>query len=231
MPAPPMPDAQLAGSKVSELLHALLHAIAGPNGQIHRIAGLLERHRTDLDEDARSWLSHLATATEHLDECLSALRRYAEIFDLPHDWTRFSLSDAVSSAVGSLRTQCTITVDSLPHVDADAKRMQLVLRELLENACKFFNGQAPPVRISAAMVGDSLVISITDTGLGIEAAQTERIFKPFVQLWGDRFPGMGMGLAIARTVVENWGGRIWVESVVGSGSTFRFTLPLRQAAS
>ena len=221
-----MPDECVSASRLSEFLHATLHAVGGANGQIHRIAGLLEGQCGNLDEAGRSWLAHLTTATQHLDERLQAVRRYTEIFDLPRTQSRFPLRDALSVARSSISGDYRLTVGDLPEVDADARRLQLVFKELLNNACKFHAGKVPEVGVSTRNEGRWLVVSLDDNGIGIEPHQTERIFAPFVQLWGDRFPGTGMGLAIARELVEGWGGRIWVESTPTAGSTFRFTLPL-----
>jgi signal transduction histidine kinase len=156
---------------------------------------------------------------------LQAVRRYTEIFDLPRTISRFPLRDALSAARVSISGDCTLGVGDLPDVDADARRLQLLFKELLSNACKFHGGGIPEVGISVTNSREGLVVSFDDNGIGIEPNQVERIFVPFVRLLGDRFPGAGMGLAIARELVEGWGGRIWVESRPGAGSSFRFTLP------
>jgi signal transduction histidine kinase len=221
------PDVCVSTSRLSEFLHATLHAVGGANGQIHRIAGLLEGQCGNLDEAARSWLAHLTTATQQLDQRLQAVRRYTEIFDLPRTQSRFPLGDALSVARSSTSGECMLTVGDLPEIDADARRLQLVFKELLSNACKFHAAEVPEVGVSARNNGGWLVVSLDDNGIGIEPHQLERIFVPFVQLWGDRFQGAGMGLAIARDLVEGWGGRMWVESTPGAGSSFRFTLPYR----
>jgi chemotaxis family two-component system sensor kinase Cph1 len=222
----PTPDGSVSASRLSEFLHATLHAVGGANGQIHRIAGLLQGQCGNLDQGAQSWLAHLATATGHLDERLEGVRRYTEIFDLPRTVSRFSMGDALSAARLTISGDCTITAGDLPEVDADARRLQLVFKELLSNACKFHAGELPEVRVSVENDGGWLIVSLDDNGIGIEPHQAERIFMPFVQLWGDRFPGTGIGLTIARELVEGWGGRIWAASTRGAGSTFRFTLPL-----
>jgi signal transduction histidine kinase len=83
------------------------------------------------------------------------------------------------------------------------------------------------VRVSAEVQGATAIFAVTDTGIGMDPAQAERIFQPFHRLHGeDEYPGTGIGLAVCERIVEQHGGRIWAQSAPGQGSTFRFTLPV-----
>src|SRR5689334_2303910 len=119
----PTPDGSVSASRLSEFLHAMLHAVGGANGQIHRIAGVLQCHDGNVDEGTQAWLAHLATAAGHLDERLQGVRRYTEIFDLPRTVSRFSMVDALSAARLTISGDCTITAGDLPEVDADGRRL------------------------------------------------------------------------------------------------------------
>jgi two-component system phosphate regulon sensor histidine kinase PhoR len=116
----------------------------------------------------------------------------------------------------------------LPGVQADLERTQQVITNLLHNAVKF----TPPggrISVSAEAVGDEVVLSVQDTGVGIPAEDVPRIFERFYKADRARSGGgTGLGLAIAKHIVQGHGGRIWVESVEGEGSTFSFTLPLAE---
>ena len=120
--------------------------------------------------------------------------------------------------------------DDLPSAWADSQRVRQILINLLSNASKFT--EAGRIVLSAVAGPEFVTISVTDTGIGIDAEAQKKLFIPFQQVDASttrRAGGTGLGLAICRSFVEMQGGRIWVESEVGKGSTFRFTLPLTQA--
>jgi signal transduction histidine kinase len=128
----------------------------------------------------------------------------------------------------AIENQITLREDeepSLPNVVIDAERVLQVLANLLHNACKF-TPAGGTVRVRAVTVATSVQISVSDTGPGIPREDLPRVFDRF---WHDRrtskIRSTGLGLAIARGIVEAHGGRIWVESTPGQGSTFTFTLP------
>ena len=112
---------------------------------------------------------------------------------------------------------------SLPAVKAHRRYLEQILLNLLTNASKF-TPERGKIMVSASPDGKSLVIQVTDTGIGIPSEEQERIFQPYYQVRGGR--GSGLGLAITKFLVELHGGKIWLKSAVGQGSTFFFSLPL-----
>ncbi|HEX4364104.1 MAG TPA: ATP-binding protein [Solirubrobacteraceae bacterium] len=124
-----------------------------------------------------------------------------------------------------------VTVDELPVVLADRANLSRVFQNLIGNAVKFTAQTTPRVRVSAQQEGDAWRFSISDNGIGMELEHAARIFEPFQRLHGEEdYPGTGIGLAVCERIVDQHGGRIWVTSSPGEGSTFHFTLPVAASA-
>ena len=134
-----------------------------------------------------------------------------------------SLNRAVTEA------DAKIEISSLPVVVADAVQMTQLFQNLISNAVKFHGEKPPVVTIGAERYGSGWKFGVADNGIGIEEQYTERIFQMFQRLH-DRasYEGNGIGLPIAKKIVDRHGGRIWFESVPGQGTTFYFTLPQAQ---
>ena len=134
--------------------------------------------------------------------------------DALHD-LRFPIEDAGA----------TVARDCLPAVMADRVQIAQLFRNLLSNALKFRSAAPPRIRVSARAEVGRVVISVSDSGIGIAPEHFDRIFVIFQRLHArDEYPGTGMGLAICKKIVERHGGRLWVDSRPGEGATFSFTL-------
>ena len=153
------------------------------------------------------------------------------------DLSQFDLPSALADAMTLIRERATkhgiaLGLDVAPAlgtVTGDERRFKQILLNLLSNAVKF-TPDGGRVDVSAARVQNDIVIAVKDTGIGIAAADQEAVFEEFRQVGGDytsKQEGTGLGLALTRRFVELHGGRIWVESAPGKGSTFFFTLPDR----
>jgi len=129
-------------------------------------------------------------------------------------------------------TGTSLTHDALPQVMGDRRQMVQLFQNLISNALKFHNGNAPEVHVSAMATGDDWKISISDNGIGIAPEESERVFHIFRRLHTrEEYPGNGMVLAISKKIVERHGGKIWFESEPGKGATFFFTIPVCREAS
>jgi light-regulated signal transduction histidine kinase (bacteriophytochrome) len=121
-------------------------------------------------------------------------------------------------------TSATITHDPLPKISGDATRLGQVFQNLVGNALKFRGPSPPRIHVSAQWDGQYWRFAVRDNGIGIDPAQARRLFQVFRRLHTRKeYPGTGSGLAICKKIIEQHGGRIWVESELGNGATFFFT--------
>jgi chemotaxis family two-component system sensor kinase Cph1 len=140
----------------------------------------------------------------------------------------------LQAALANLRTTigesgAVVTYDPLPTITTDGAQLTQVFQNLVGNAIKYRSAEVPQVHASATKnEGGEWIFSVRDNGLGIDPQYFERIFILFQRLHPqNEFEGTGIGLAVSKKIVERLGGRIWVESQPGKGSTFYFSLPER----
>ena len=143
----------------------------------------------------------------------------------------FILNQVLSDIKAVIKeNNATIFHDPLPEVMADSTQLVQVFQNLILNGIKFHGEETPKIHIAAEKKASEWVFSVQDNGIGIDPQYSERIFEIFKRLNSrDRYPGTGIGLAICKKIIERHGGRIWVESELGKGSTFYFTLPINSA--
>jgi light-regulated signal transduction histidine kinase (bacteriophytochrome) len=123
------------------------------------------------------------------------------------------------------KSGAVVTHDPLPKVMADEGQLVQLFQNLIGNAIKFRGKQPPQVHVSVKPDGDKWVFSVQDNSIGIDSQYFDRVFIVFQRLHGKDSPGTGIGLSISKSIVERHGGRIWIDSQPGKGSTFYFTIP------
>ena len=125
--------------------------------------------------------------------------------------------------------EAVVTHDKLPTVMADGGQLVQLFQNLIGNAIKFHGEEAPRVHVSVQVQETDYLFSVRDNGIGIAPEYYDRLFKIFQRLHTrEEYPGSGIGLAVCKKIVERHGGRIWIESQVGKGSTIYFTLSKRK---
>ena len=136
------------------------------------------------------------------------------------------LLEARNELAGEIQScGATITHDPLPVVMGNFASLTTAMRCLIANACKF-RGEAPvTVHIGAVREGHKWILSVRDNGMGFDPVYKERIFRPFERLNGKQFPGSGLGLTLAKKIIDQHGGDIWADSRPGQGTTISFRLP------
>ena len=174
---------------------------------------------------------YLRIINERLTRLINDLLAYAlvDAQDNPLEETdcHVPYENAVSNLKASIEESgATLTCDKLPRVKGDQTQLVQLFQNLIGNALKFMRDARPAVHVGARLDAGEWVFSVSDNGIGIDQKYTERIFAIFRRLHHrDEYPGTGIGLPICQKIVERHGGRIWVTSEPGKGSTFFFTLP------
>ena len=226
--------AELARSNqdLEQFAYFVSHDLQAPLRHISTFSDLLmERHGEQLDEDGKECLGFMASGAQRMSRMIQDLLAYSRAGRAELVRDRLEVSRVLADVVADLRETLAelggqVTWDALPVVLASPTLLPQVFANLLGNGLKFHGGAPPTVHVTAQRAGAEWVFAVEDNGLGIPAEYQERIFKPFQRLHGpEEIPGSGIGLNICQRIIERHGGRIWVESQVGRGSVFRFTLP------
>jgi len=187
-------------------------------------------------EDTTKFLGFIGNATTKLRLFMDGLLEYAQASAVQNETGRIECESMLARVVANLdalvqESGARITVDLLPVVSADM-RLENVFQNLVSNAIKYRKpGVAPEIRVSAKQMDGCWMFSVQDNGVGIEPEFRDSVFEIFRRLHGQDIPGNGLGLALSRKIVEAHGGRIWVDSERGEGSTFHFTLPAGAAVA
>ena len=193
---------------------------------------LEQRYGDKLDDTAREFIAFAVDGAGRMQAMIRDLLTYSRLGGKddnvePLDCGR--MLEAAQAQLGSAiaETRATIIAGPLPKILGRRSDIIRLLQNLIGNAIKYRNGNVPRVEITARRQGNEWIFSIRDNGIGIEPEHRERIFRLFQRLHSrDKYPGNGIGLASAKKIVLQHGGRIWVESELGQGSTFFFTLPV-----
>jgi light-regulated signal transduction histidine kinase (bacteriophytochrome) len=215
-----------------QFAYAVAHDLREPIRMIVSYTQLLDRrYQAQLDGDGADFMRYILEATQRMDRLLGDLLTYSHQFralDQPLEWVQpeGALEGAVLMLDAAVRDSgAQIANDPLPPVLFDFPQLTQLFRQLLSNSICFRSPEPPRIHVSAADLGDAIQFSVRDNGIGIDPRYHEQIFGVFKRLHGREFPGTGIGLAISKRIVEQRGGRIWVESEPGQGATFHFTVP------
>ena len=230
--------AELARSnaELQQFAYVASHDLQEPLRVITSYLQLLQRrYAGQLGDDADKFIDRSVGAAGRMRQLIQDLLAYSRVGTRGKPFAPVDLSGLLDQVLADLEVAidesgATIAVDDLPTVSGDAGQLHQLLSNLVANAVKFRAEDPPAVHVSASRFGDEgWRVSVADSGIGLDPAFADRIFVIFQRLHArDEYPGTGIGLAIARRIVERHGGRIWVESEPERGATFHFTLPDRE---
>jgi PAS domain S-box-containing protein len=213
---------------------AAAHDLSEPLHTIVGLAELIERRGAGgLDDETREYLGLISGGARRLRRLVDALLQYSGASQRDLRRERVVIADALGQVVDALAasiSEAAATIDydakALPVVAADPPMIELVLQNLVSNALKFRGDVPVRVEVSARREDGMWRVEVADNGIGIAEEHRDRVFELFQRLHpAEDYQGTGLGLALARRVVERHGGRMGVDSVVGPGSRFWLTLP------
>lgn len=195
---------------------------------------LAKRYQGKLDGDADQFINFIVHNARRMETLIHDLLDFSRIDARGMDYFVLTRCEAVmDDAIGNIRplvteTGAVITRDPLPSVMGDPVQLTRLFQNLLVNSIKYRDSDVPRIHVSSKDNGSEFLLSVKDNGIGIDPQYAEKIFGIFRALQPpDRSSGSGMGLAICRKIVSRHEGRIWVESALGKGATFYWTLPKR----
>ena len=192
---------------------------------------LEKRYQDSLDNDAQALIGYAIDGARRMKQMIDALLAYARTATRGQSLEPTDCEQLLAQVLSNLKfaiedNDALITHSPLPNVTADSTQLLEVFQNLIGNAIKFRGDEHPQIHISAEQRGDMWIFSVKDNGLGIAMEHLEHIFIIFSRLHPqNEYPGTGIGLAICRKIIERHEGRIWVESQLGKGTTFFFSIP------
>ncbi len=227
-----MAELERSNQELEQFAYIASHDLQEPLRMVSSYTQLLERRYKDkLDQDANDFIGFAVDGANRMQKLINDLLEYSRITTRGKPLVNLDLSSVVGKAVANLHykimeTGTIITNDELPYCYGDESQLVRVFQNLLDNAMKFtLEDESPRIHISVRTQGDKFIISVADNGIGIDMRYQERIFVIFQRLNSiAKYKGTGIGLAICKRIIERHGGDIWLESELGKGSIFSFSL-------
>ncbi len=220
-----------SNAELQQFAYVASHDLQEPLRMVASYTQLLgKRYRGKLDKDADEFIGYAVDGATRMQRLIRDLLEYSRVGSenksLEHTDSEVVLRQVLDNLSASVRERhAEVTHDPLPIVHANPTHLTQVFQNLIGNALKFQGDSPAKIHVGAKAVPDGWEFSIRDNGVGIPADQLGRIFSIFQRLHGQsEYPGTGIGLAICKRIVEKYGGNIRVESELGTGSIFYFTL-------
>jgi PAS domain S-box-containing protein len=225
-------DLARSNDELQQFAYVASHDLQEPLRMITSYLELLERrYKGQLDAKADQFIAYAVDGAARMQILINDLLKYSQMGSQGQSFERVDCTAVLKNVLRNLQvaiaeSNAVITYDPLPPVNADVTQLTQLFQNLIGNALKFRRGDPPQIHVGVERTNSKWLFSVRDNGIGIESQYTNRIFIIFQRLHSKtEYSGTGMGLAICKKIVEWHGGKLWVESTPGEGSTFYFTLP------
>jgi signal transduction histidine kinase len=230
-----MAEERLARSN-EELQHFAYIASHDLQEPLRMIASFLQLLKLDygdrIDVEGKEYIRFAVEGAGRMQALIEDLLTYSRVETKGREFAPIDMEEILERVIIDLQkiiqeSGATVTHDPLPTIKADSLQMMQLLQNLINNGIKFHRDEPPRVHVSARLEEGQWHFLVTDNGIGIEPQYQDRIFIIFQRLHTrDEYPGTGIGLAVCKRIIDRHGGRIWIESELGKGSTFHYTIPV-----
>jgi PAS domain S-box-containing protein len=226
-------ELERSNKELEQFAYVASHDLQEPLRTVGSFAELVsQRYAGKLDKDGNEFLGFMIDSARRAQHLINDLLQYSRVGSRAKPFELIHVEEVLALAIDNLRTSieeggAVVTHDPMPSLRADPTQMLQLLQNLVGNAVKFRRPEEPcRVHVSCREEPDRWVFTVRDNGIGIAPQYFERIFVIFQRLHSrGKYPGTGIGLAVCKKIVERHGGRIWVESEPGRGSSFHFSIP------
>jgi PAS domain S-box-containing protein len=227
-----MEELKRSNRELEQFAYVASHDLQEPLRMVGSFTQLLEkRYKEQLDSDADDYIGFIVEGANRMKDLIDDLLSFSRLNSEAKEFKLTDLNKALDDVLLNLKpyileNNAQITHDQLPIINCDHSQMRQLLQNLLANAIKFHADEPPKIHISSEETINDWKFILSDNGIGINPEHQEKIFDVFKRLHTrEEYEGTGIGLSIAKRIVERHGGKIWVESEPGKGSTFYFTIP------
>lgn len=219
--------------ELQQFAYIASHDLQSPLRAVAGFAQFLQKdYQGKLSDEADGYINRIVQGCKRMQQLINDLLSFSRVQSRSRPFERVDLNGVIEDAIGMLQSSLkdsggTVTFDDLPVIRGDRSQLSQLLQNLIGNGLKYAGDSPPQVHAWAEPGNGEWTICIRDNGIGIDHRHHRKIFEIFRRLHtDDEYPGTGIGLAVCRRIVTRHGGRIWVESAEGSGSTFHFTIPV-----
>jgi PAS domain S-box-containing protein len=224
-------ELERSNKELEQFAYIASHDLQEPLRMVSNYLNLLsQKYEGKLDDKAKGFIEFAVDGAKRMNSLIKGLLSYSRLTTHAKEPQQIDLNEVISNVLKDLKASideknAILELNKLPVIRADDLQMHQLFQNLISNALKFKKDGQPIIKINARRQRNNWLFSVEDNGIGIETEFFERIFIIFQRLHErGKYPGTGLGLAICKKIVERHGGRIWVESEIGKGTTFYFTL-------
>ncbi|OQA00566.1 MAG: Phytochrome-like protein cph1 [Planctomycetes bacterium ADurb.Bin401] len=221
-----------SNTELQDFANIVSHDLREP---LRAVTGFMEllkmRYSDKLDDKAKEFIDYAMGGGKNMKNMLNGLLEFSRVRTEGVKFSEIDVNIVLQDALNNLQLKIAendaqVISGKLPKVKADPSQLTQLLQNLIQNALKFKSDRSPEIHINAKRKDNSWLFSVRDNGIGIDPKYQERIFMIFHRVHSQKeYEGSGVGLAVCKRIVERHGGKIWVESELGKGSTFFFTIP------